>query len=1490
MTQNLSLADYNCSLSAQGLEKKVNPLHSLMWSIFDIAAYTRRDTVNLFGQDGIASAIFSEAKESYETDANFRNYILSLNILPNTSTKEAHQKRLRLEFLTILEAITCYNEEDQGALVEKRLSYIKGLVQDDGVIIREPVNLKPFTFEQVSRICEELLLYTVSRLREIDFIVIKNNGVSLDTFLTQDGEIYGTTNEFSFGVIAKFVRSPSGSQSYNSLGVCTAHNNILPEVQSYFKKTDFRLLWFMLTKLPGTIKLGKDCTLKSLTLAPKKCAFDRTPGDRLKQLSTILDPYLFEGFGRKKSNLNELQCALETISKPSSPDTIFDMNVLAAYIAQCVGKYENIQFSKDQVDTVASGLVDEFYSKANKNETLLKISYDSIRGLLEMMEARQLPDNPKTLKNHALETFNIWKVKFYDSILAITTTLPILTDENSSFKSMMDSKEIEEAEMAVDQFEKVELVKDKRTNEFLDDVAKYAKIDDIDICSQYISEFNGLIIDLASTDQTYIRSYLYSKEDDIEALATCLENQIVAGKRMEDIVDKATKDIVNQLQSTEVSGKVVSADGIRRIRRELNSIWNALSLYKSENGSEDLNSALQEATRINSILEKQERAAEREQRAGDKEIAEVEGNLPDEDDVIAEYTRNIIFSELNTLLLNLVHLPADISAEALQTRPFWKNLIQDLRIASMDRLPMYSAVQIGDFRAKLEGLKDSMTFKIHPKVSELYDGGSGPLAHTLNSLINPARPLMNSTLNYATYLQTFEIFIHSIVIMLRTLQQDAEDKVGQNLLDYRAFFKSLLSDFLSAWENETEGGRLQIGKRFIRLKTVNPGEDSDSEDGGDSGGGESGDGTGSGSGGGGGNSVPKYKTPFEWVNPDIDDVTPKIRHPRKIEVEGKTDRNFQLDALNLAGELTDALQDFEPTLQNDQKALIGYEQSMSIAKLYSEGDKINKNLFLYNDTGTGKTLSSLLVIHTAVKKIQDYRKYLFTLYIVTNTQILGNWKSSILKFNQILPLFFDSSLFEIYTMTYPTYRTMIEKDHSFERDKAQPYFVILDEVHSYVYKPNDKAKRDQVRLLCDHISKAQKTVLLSATPIERGVFELSWYYMMLLGEKYDAKMIESAEAFFKTFDDNPDFSQKDQMERFASIMQCRFLRVTLGTSETDPITYNPLNNYVYIMKKNDTTEPYNNEYGNTEEDEDLNWMKLGDLVENRQSKYAYLGHVTKVIMTKEETKTYFLAHLKDRQVKKNSPDQFSLGKAFYINSQKACETESKVDHLVDLINKHKQSCDNEGRIMKVLIYSGLVEENLRGTKYLQKALKKKVAAGKLVKVNVDRYDGEGEEEGPRNKFNKYTNEVQVLLFSNKGTMGLDYKNVSLLVLMQPPNSYKTYLQILGRAARVGSHDGLVAYNKKYNTKIQLIVRTEMLVAVWDPETASEKIKEDILNKAPLSDQLGLFTSNYTQLMRLFHRNIKIKRFSDIAAYTSAQTLGPNSICQTRYPTFLGEKD
>jgi hypothetical protein len=391
-----------------------------------------------------------------------------------------------------------------------------------------------------------------------------------------------------------------------------------------------------------------------------------------------------------------------------------------------------------------------------------------------------------------------------------------------------------------------------------------------------------------------------------------------------------------------------------------------------------------------------------------------------------------------------------------------------------------------------------------------------------------------------------------------------------------------------------------------------------------------------------------------------------------------------------------------------------------------------KGLLLFHSVGSGKTITSITIIRCILEKNPNQK-----FFVITPKSLVENFKKELRKV-RLINYFKDKVEIE----SHVKFINRIEKEGP---EFCKDAILIIDEAHNFrteMKKTRTKEFGKRTRILFSATQLVKKVFLLTATPLYNYPKDFANLFAMMSKNETSVKKLYT---LLKQFD-------KFSMFKFSS--QYQQLKHQFGS-------------YISYFKNNDTENYPSISYKNI-------IMTMTDI------------YLDKYIAVEEDNMAKIPPSF---NIEEKDLRAFYNGVRRATNNLDASITSAKVEWTVDHVIKNVK--DRK----KTLVYSNflksginlikqrLTEQNIKWVEIMgDKSIKQRKEA--LLKYN-------GTEK------NKYLdNQVYVILISSAGSEGIDLKNTSSVVVMEPHWNNEKIKQIVGRAARYQSH---IFLNKEEQT-------------------------------------------------------------------------------------------
>lgn len=439
-----------------------------------------------------------------------------------------------------------------------------------------------------------------------------------------------------------------------------------------------------------------------------------------------------------------------------------------------------------------------------------------------------------------------------------------------------------------------------------------------------------------------------------------------------------------------------------------------------------------------------------------------------------------------------------------------------------------------------------------------------------------------------------------------------------------------------------------------------------------------------------------------------------------------------------------------------------------------------RNMFLYHDTGTGKTLKGLLCAAQSVQLFQKQnRKYkikktLNVLFVTKNSAIVSVQKD-LNQFSNYLQPLFESNI-NVYILNHRQLETWRNQEN-------HQYILVLDEIQHWriVGKVSQRELNEKIGIkrtleLCQN---SLQSFLLTATPIEYAISDFTIYWMMLQRINFSMKNFAAILTVYQKMD-----------------KLCTKLLLTMSPTllQIKPSDYLKLESS--LMKCLQCQISRNIRVGGEE------FATYNDPV------IAGVGLVL-CPMTTDEKIIYRTALQRDQDASKN-------GSSFPQYERQSCNQSSKLQEMLKIIRLHISDLALE-RVTyrnnpKILIYSRYRDH---GAKLILEALRNTEFESKVTTL----YENETVSQRRQivDTFSDLNSNISILVATSKSIEGLNVLNLSLLVILEPPDTLRLYDQIIGRIARKSGHNNLAIQDRKAEVKL--------LIAEYDATTDTINAKD-----------------------------------------------------------------
>jgi superfamily II DNA or RNA helicase len=391
----------------------------------------------------------------------------------------------------------------------------------------------------------------------------------------------------------------------------------------------------------------------------------------------------------------------------------------------------------------------------------------------------------------------------------------------------------------------------------------------------------------------------------------------------------------------------------------------------------------------------------------------------------------------------------------------------------------------------------------------------------------------------------------------------------------------------------------------------------------------------------------------------------------------------------------------------------------------------NKGILLYHRMGTGKTLTSILMLKEFMRKTK-YNKAT----VLLPASLRTNYEKNLGK---------DYSKENIELFAYNTIKVI--KDKKNFNNKV----VIIDEVQNFISMVKNKSKIG-LELYFNIMKSDCKIICLSATPITNNPFEYAILFNMLKPNTFKLDLIH----FAVTYIDLDTHRMKNKANFYKKIEGLvSYYNGFDEKSDIFPRTKHHLEKVVMSPEQ----EKYYDIVREKEQPKSKSKKKQGEDTITEQD----------ILIGSDKVSASF--RVKSRMACNSSFENVEeIDKASLKNLK---QYSAKFERIIDNVKK------SEG---PVIVYSNFIET---GVNQLEKLLN-------LSGIKTLRWVG-GQTDKERvdilNKFNKETNKDKnvTLLISKAGAEGLSLKNVRQIHITEPHWNAIRMLQITGRGVRLCSH-------------------------------------------------------------------------------------------------------
>jgi SNF2 family DNA or RNA helicase len=423
-----------------------------------------------------------------------------------------------------------------------------------------------------------------------------------------------------------------------------------------------------------------------------------------------------------------------------------------------------------------------------------------------------------------------------------------------------------------------------------------------------------------------------------------------------------------------------------------------------------------------------------------------------------------------------------------------------------------------------------------------------------------------------------------------------------------------------------------------------------------------------------------------------------------------------------------------------------------------------KGLLLVHSVGSGKTITSVIAAKCILSKYRNK-----TVVVLTPSSVQQQFSLEITKLGLTEEML---SRFDVFS-----HQMWLDRYNEGHFTNLKNTVIIVDETHKFKGKFVEKSTGNKgiySNLLADAALESFKIILLSATPIENDILEISNYLAMLNGktllDEYQSNDIETTK--------NKTILEKD----YSDILKCKtsFFQNT-DTKEDYPMT-------IYEDKKIQMTKAYQRKY---------------EQVEN-------------VLFESEQLANIF---------KKNDKHDLKNINKFYSGIRRSVNNIDVISPKIKWIKNKIKKCLTDDE--KILIYSTWLEN---GVNLLQKYMSDSNIPYYIIEgstSNTNRF-------AIVKNFND--NKKKILLITSAGAEGLDLKGTKHVILMEPFWHKSRNKQVIGRAVRYKSHSHLPENEQFVKIYNLILTKNPKYTIGEDVTTADTLLFEMSKTKESITDQ------------------------------------------------------
>lgn len=411
---------------------------------------------------------------------------------------------------------------------------------------------------------------------------------------------------------------------------------------------------------------------------------------------------------------------------------------------------------------------------------------------------------------------------------------------------------------------------------------------------------------------------------------------------------------------------------------------------------------------------------------------------------------------------------------------------------------------------------------------------------------------------------------------------------------------------------------------------------------------------------------------------------------------------------------------------------------------------LNRGLLLLFNLGFGKTLTSITMIRCLLTKYPGKR-----VIILTPASLISNFANEIDKVSK------DISEDILNRITIETYGKFINKIKKGSLQANSNTILVCDEAQ---YLIGQGSKR--FNYLYDYSERANKVILLSATPVRNNPEEISNLLSLLNGYKVSKSLIVNI---------NNISDRQKRLNSLNRILKCRIMFYGFGQKDNEEFA-------------------------------------------------ERIDHKVELIMSNEFYERYYMIQ---QDIRKELPDVFKNTKNLQsflngirraINIVSADIRSPKIDWVINKVKKDLGLIEGFKGNKKVLIYSNWLDA---GVNLVKKELdnigvKYSEVTGSLTRTQKD------------NEIKKYNeNKTKVIIISSSGSEGLNLKNTRSVIILERAWNESRLEQVIGRAIRLNSHKTLPLEQRKVDVYHLILVKPKSAIKKNDYIKSSDEILDQL---------------------------------------------------------------